>query len=370
MRALIQHLLMLGVALAACGARAERPNIVFLLTDDQQFDALSCMGNSEIQTPNLDRLAQRGVLFERCYATTAICQASRATVLTGMYEYKTGCNFLTGGVDSEVWKTRSYPVLLRNAGYRTGFAGKWGCGVQQKEGGVGFDVFRPLEGGQGFYRTEENPNMKDYADAYPHVTRALGAFGADFIKEYAADGTPFSLSISFKAPHGPHNDIDPKDQKLYTDVVFSKPASYGEAGAAKIAPQARLGRQYIWRNDWSEKNYQKNLTPYYQLISGADAAVGMIVQALEDAGVAENTVIIYTSDNGYFTGAHGLSGKVLPYDRGARVPLIIHDPRTPKSARGRRAAGVVGNIDMAPTMLALAGLPIPEMCGPRWGASP
>lgn len=353
----------LGMGLLATIVFAEnRPNIVFLLTDDQQFDSLGCMGNSEIITPNLDRLAERGVVFERCYATTAICQASRATALTGMYEYKTGCNFFTGGVDLDVWKTRSYPVLLRQAGYRTGFAGKWGCGVPPKLGGIGFDEFRPLDGGQGHYRTAKNPTMTDYAVRYPHITRALGAFGSDFIQDSVAQGQPFCLSISFKAPHDPRKDIDPEDQKLYAGQVFSKPPSYGEQGAAKIAPQARMGRQFLWRDDWSEQNYQENLKHYYQLISGVDSAVGMIVHALEEAGVADNTVIIYTGDNGYFTGAHGLGGKVLPYDRGARVPLIIADPRM--AEKGTRSHAVVGNIDYAPTMLDLAGLPVPvEMDG-------
>ncbi|MEM1063457.1 MAG: sulfatase-like hydrolase/transferase, partial [Planctomycetota bacterium] len=336
-----------------------QPNVVFLVSDDHQASALGCMGNAEIETPRLDGLAARGVLFDRCYATSAICMASRATVLTGMYEFKTGCNFLTGPFRADDWAD-SYAVRLREAGYRIGFAGKWGMPSKGFDQAEGFDAWGGFAGsGQGSYRTAKNPSLRPYAKESPHVTRALGAFGRDFIAAVEDDDRPFCLSLSFKAPHKPHDDIDRADAVRYAGTVFPEPPGYGPAGAALLPLQPKLGRHYLQRDEWAPDRYQSHLRAYYQLISGVDTAVGMVLDALERHGVADNTLVIYTSDNGYHCGAHGLQGKVLPYETGARIPLIVFDPRLPESARGRRSGAVVGNIDFAPTILAAAGLDPP-----------
>ena len=337
-----------------------RPNVVFLMADDHRAFSMGCAGNRQIETPNLDRLADRGVLFDRCYATSPLCMASRATVFTGMYEYKTGCNFATGKLSGANWNNLSYAVLLRQAGYRTAFAGKWGFPLDVPDYPKHFDKWGGFQGaGQGSYTTAKNPSLKPYAKKHPHVTRALGAFGQDFIRESAAAGKPFCLSLSFKAPHKPHNVIDPADQKRYRGVTLDRPASFGEKGLDRLPIQAKLGRQYYQRKEWDEAHYQAHLTQYYQLISGVDAAVGMVVEELARQGVADNTVIIYTSDNGYFCGAHGLQGKVLPYDDASRIPLIVVDPRAASAGKKLRSNAIVGNIDFAPTILSLAGLAVP-----------
>ncbi|GAA3615069.1 sulfatase [Flavivirga amylovorans] len=337
-----------------------RPNIIFLFTDDQNATVLGCMGNDIIKTPNIDKLADKGVLFERCYATSPLCMAARATVMTGMYEFKTGCNFQTGKLAKEDWDNLAYPAQLKKNGYRTAFTGKWGFGIDKNfDGTQYFDKWGRLEGGQGEYETIKNPLMVDYAEKYPHVTRALGAFGADFINESKDSGKPFCLSISFKAPHEPHDIIDPIDQKLYQDVVFPTPPTYGKKGLDLLPAQPKMSRQYMQRKKWSPDVFQDHTRAYYQLVSGVDAAVGMITEALEEAGVADNTIIIYSSDNGYHLGAHGLAGKVLPYETSSRIPLIIYDPRAPKAARGQKTTTITGNIDFAPTILDAAGLAIP-----------
>jgi len=349
----------------AAATPAERPNIVFLMADDHRAYALGCMGDPHIRTPNLDRLADQGVLFERCYATSPLCMAGRATVMTGMYEYKTGCNFQTGQLSADAWN-RSYPMLLKRAGYRIAFAGKWGFPLQVKDYAKAFDTWGGFEGaGQGFYQTGKNPAMRPYANDYPHVTRALGAFGRDVIRESVRAGKPFCLSLSFKAPHKPHNVIDPDDRNLYENVTLQKPPNWGPPYLAKLPTQAKLGRQYVQRDEWDADHYADHMRAYYQLISGVDAAVGMVLAELQRQGVADNTVVIYTSDNGYFCGAHGLQGKVLPYDDAALVPLIIHDPRAPSAGKRLRSEAVVGNIDFAPTMLRLAGLDAPEQMDGR-----
>jgi len=349
------------------GRAVKRPNIIFLLSDDQRYNAMGCMGNSAIKTPNMDKLAAEGMVFDNHYNTTAICMASRACIMTGMYEHKTGCNFSHGPVTAEAF-ARSYPVLLRQAGYRTGFAGKFGFAVTsesksslwKEEEGMPIDEFDWWAGwwGQGSYKTSENKYMRKYAEKYPHVSRALGAAGQDFIRTYAKQEKPFCLSISFKAPHGPVSP-DPEFNGMYDGAVFPREKNFGVEAAEHLPKQAKSGRQYLRLGKaWLEKS--DLLARYYQQIYGIDVAIGMIRDELQRQGAAENTVIIYTTDNGYFCGAHAMGGKVLPYEEGARAPLIIYDPRRASSGANRRSSALTGNIDMAPTILSLAGLPIPE----------
>jgi arylsulfatase A-like enzyme len=348
-------------------ARERRPNIVFLLTDDQSYLSLGCMGNAQVKTPQMDRLGAEGVIFDVHYDTTSICMASRASIVTGMYEYKTGCNFTRGSLERALWN-QSYLVLLRKAGYFTGFAGKFGFAVTDAPDKSNwnsddvmpvdsFDVWRGWAG-QGKYETGKNKSMRAYADEYPHVTRALGAASRDFIKAAVRQNRPFCLSVSFKAPHSP-NSPDPEFDEVYEHTQWDQPPNYDETGAAHLPHQAKSGRQYLTITGYRPSSYQKNMRKYHQLIYGVDQAVGMIRQALDEHGVADNTVIILTSDNGYNCGAHRLGGKVLPYEEGSRAPLIIYDPRIEASARGKRCRAVTGNIDMMPTIMDLVGLPIP-----------
>jgi arylsulfatase A-like enzyme len=340
----------------------KQPNIIYLMSDDQSAYTLGCYGNSDVQTPNIDRLAADGLAFDNHYVTTAICMASRASVMTGLYEYKHGCNFKHGEMLSNVWK-KSYPVLLREAGYITAFAGKLGFDLRDSPDGkkleLPADDFDRWGGGPGqtFYETAKNKSMAAYAKEYPHSTLSYGAFGRDFIRDAAQSGKPFCLSISFKAVHRPATP-DPKFDDLYAGKTFKKPANYGRENGEHFSKQSKQGRQYVRFEEWGyDDRYDEVMATYHQQVYGIDVAVGMIRDALEEQGVADNTVIIYTSDNGFFCGSHGLGSKVLPYEEATSVPLIIYDPRVPNPGKSRRCDALTGNIDFAPTILKLAGLP-------------
>lgn len=342
----------------------ERPNIIFLMSDDQTFYSLGCYGNSDVRSPNLDQLAADGMVFDNHYDTTAICMASRANVMTGMLEYKTGCNFTHGPLTREKWE-KTYPMLLRDSGYRTAFAGKFGFEVvsaaNAKNQRLPADDFDRWGGGPGqtSYETAKNKSMASYAKDYPHSTRSYGAFGRDFIKEAAAGDAPFCLSISFKAPHKPATP-DPKFDDVYAGRTFRKPDNYGREHGLHFSEQSRQGRQYERFHSWNYSDkYDEVMATYHQQIYGIDVAVGMIRQALKDAGVDDNTVVIYTSDNGFFCGSHGYGSKVLPYEESSRVPLVIYDPRHANSGRQLRTNALTGNVDFAPTILALASLTPP-----------
>ena len=336
-----------------------RPNIIYLMADDQNVGSVGCYGNTEVLTPNIDKLGQNGIIFERHYNTTAICMASRATVFTGMYEYKTGTNFDHGNMKPESWK-KSYPILLREAGYLTAFAGKFGIVVEGRglcENDFDFWGGSP---GQTNYKTTKNLSMAKYANKFPHSTLSYGAFGQDVIREAVKQNKPFCLSISFKAPHRPV-EPDPKFDDVYAGKTFTKPANFGREAGAHMSLQSKQGRQYERFHEWHyDTDYNGAMAKYYQLVYGIDVAVGMILDELESQGIAGNTVIIYTSDNGYICGAHGYASKVLPMEEASRAPLMILDPRSSNAGKKLRCSALTGNIDFAPTILELAGVPIPK----------
>ena len=335
----------------------DRPNIIFLMTDDQNVRSLGCYGAPGVETPNIDALAADGVAFDRHYDTTAICMACRATVMTGLLEYRHGVNFGTGTVGDgqmrkEDWE-QSYPMLLRKAGYRTAFAGKFGFTIEDtsKSGRYPEDDFDMWGGGPGqtSFITARNKSMVQYAKNYPHSTRSYGAFGSDFIKESAKKDQPFCLSISFKAPHRPVQP-DPLFDDIYAGALFPKPENFGREHGMHFPEQSRRGRQYQRFEEWHYNDaYDEVMAKYYQLIYAVDVAIGMIREAVETAGVKHKTLIIFTSDNGYLCGAHGYGSKVLPYEESSRVPLIIYDPRSEKKAG--RCNVATGNIDLAATIL-------------------
>ena len=353
--------LFLPVSMAYGGIK---PNLVFLLTDDQSTRSMGCYGNGEVKTPHLDALAAEGVVFDCHYVTTAICMASRASIMTGKFEFKHGCNFEHGALHSSHW-AEAYPILLKEAGYRTAMAGKIGFEVTTRPGKKGvlpagdFDLWGGGPG-QTSYQTARNTTMAGYAEKFPHSSRSYGAFGADFIKEAAKSETPFCLSISFKAPHKPATP-DPLDDEIYAGMRFAKPRNFGREYGLHFAPQSRYGRQHERFHSWNYSDkYDEVMATYYQQVYAVDVAVGMIRMSLRSHGVEKNTVVIFTSDNGFMCGAHGYGSKVLPYEESSRVPLIIYDPRHSNSGKKLRCNALTGNVDLMPTLLDLAGVAVPQ----------
>ncbi len=361
------------LGLQSCNSQTDKekkPNIIFFFTDDQAYDTQKDYGNPNTKTPNLDVLAQNGVVFKRNYNTTAICMASRANVMTGLYEYKTGCNFDHGPLKTKQWST-SYPILLKEAGYRVGFAGKFGFSVSDTDEGWGeegevakkdFDFWGGSPG-QTSYKTIENKSMAKYAQEYPHSSRSYGAATIDFINESVKSNEPFCMSVFFKAPHKPA-EPDPVFDTVYKNTVFRKLPNYGREAGKHLAEQSRMGRQYPRFVDWGydkDETYQEELRKYNQLIYGVDYSIGMVLEQLKKLNIDDNTIIIFSSDNGYFNGSHGLGSKVLPYEEGARTPLIIVDPRYTKIHKGSSTTSITGNVDITATILDFAGINIPSI---------
>lgn len=353
--------LILVAALAACiaplrsGAFAaeRRPNIVFLLTDDQRADTLGCMGNQIIQTPNIDKLAARGVTFDNAFVTTAICMTNRACIFTGQYAARHGViDFRTSFTAEQLAAT--YPALLKQAGYRIGFIGKWGVGDPPA------DLFHYNRGfpGQGRYFVE-------YEGKTRHLTGVVGDQAMEFLDGCKPD-EPFCLSISFKAPHVQDTSdvnaqafpFDPALSGLYEDVTIPVPklaaSQYYDRLPDFLKDSENRARWAV--RFWGPQRYQFSVKSYYRLISGVDAAVGRIIEKLRQKGFADNTIVIFTSDHGFYLGEYGYAGKWYAHEVSIRIPLIVFDPRLPESQRGTRRDQTALSIDMAPTMLALGGI--------------
>ncbi|MFT5143801.1 MAG: arylsulfatase A-like enzyme, partial [Thalassolituus oleivorans] len=336
---------------------AEPPNLLFIITDDQRFDMLGVV-NPVLQTPNMDRLATEGVRFERAYVTTPICAASRASLLTGLVERSHEYTFGTPPLAARLTDS-SYPTLLREGGYHTGFIGKFGVNTEPGATGTMFEAFAPLS---------PAPYLKVQEDG---TTRHLTDITADQSIEYlrsAADAGPFALTVSFNAPHADDGDerqfIWPEAMDaLYSDTpIPAPPLSEPEFFDAlpEFLRDASLNRiRWYWRFDTPEKATEMT-KGHFRMISGVDAAIGRILGELESLGIAEKTVVVLMGDNGYFLGERGYAGKWLPYDLSIRVPLIVFDPRAVPNSRGRTPSLPALNIDIAPTLLDLAGIQAPS----------
>lgn len=344
-------------SLSSCAQKDKssgRPNVIFLLTDDQRWDTMGCMGNSIIRTPNMDRLAEKGVLFESNFVTTSICAASRASIFAGQYTRRHRIiDFKTGFSPSAL--KRTYPLLMRRVGYRIGFIGKWGVGnnLPEKE----FDYFKGFPG-QGRYFHKENGKQV-------HLTSIMGRQAIEFLNG-CSENQPFCLSISFKAPHVQDNDprqflYDPAYEDLYKNVTIPVPKTahprYFEALPEYIR-NSEARRRWEIRFSTPEK-FQESVKGYYRLIYGIDVVLGRIMAALKELKFEDNTIIILTGDNGFYLGEHGLAGKWFMHEESIRTPLIVYDHRLPVSLRGKRRQEIVLNIDLAPTILDLVGLDIP-----------
>jgi alpha-L-rhamnosidase len=336
----------------------EKPNIIFILTDDQRWDALGYAGNKIIETPEMDKLAYEGTYFEKAFVTTPICAASRASILTGMHERTHGYTFQKGSLKKPYVKI-SYPQLLKQNGYYTGFYGKLDVTIDNAEKLFDESDFYDRNGKfpdkRGyFYKTIGNDTV--------HLTHYTGFQASEFI-ENAPKDKPFCLSLSFSAPHAHDTAPDQyfwqeKSDGRYKNIEMPQPLlkedKYFESLPKEVKDGYNRGRWY-WRFDTPEK-FQHSVRGYYRMISEIDDEIGKLRERLSKKGIANNTVIIFMGDNGYYLGERQLAGKWLMHDNSLRVPLIIFDPRTKNS---NQIKDMVLNIDVPKTILDIAGIEPP-----------
>lgn len=360
--------LLLPCALGAAGA--DRPNIVFIITDDQRADQLGLAGHPAARTPHIDRIGREGVWFKNFFTVTPLCSPSRASFLTGLYPHAHGIiNNDKLGLDVISHTLVTWPRQLREAGYETAFIGKWHMGLDDSRR-PGFDRWLSFKG-QGLY--------VDGVVNDDGLSRQLTGYMTDFLNEQAVAFVrkprtkPFALIVSHKAVHLPYLPAA-RHESLHADYEFKPgPPSPGDLAGKPtltrpvprvdttmlegIAPEPAEPRRGRGRDPASIARDQ------LRALASVDEGVGQLYAALEKTGALDRTIVVYTSDNGYLMGEHGvIDQKRWAYEPAIRVPLLMRYP--PAIAAGSVRGQLVLNIDLAPTLLDLAGVkPIVPMHG-------
>ena len=368
MRPLARTVLAATLAVLACTLHSADarpavapPNILFIITDDQSYDALSVVQQEQgakgrfpwLQTPNLDRLAAEGVRFRHAFVVNSLCSPSRAVNLTGRYNHLNGIasNFRPFPLDSV-----THATLLRASGYTTAYVGKWHMGAQPER--PGFDYHATY---LGHGRYENAPFLVDGKDTPTQgwVDDVATDYAIEFIKKQKASPRPWSLILGFKTPHQPW-EPPARTKDLYAGA------------AARTVPNLNTPPPYLRARGPNRSGQPVPPTAptnlnYFRCVKAMDDCVGRLLAALDQSGATENTLVIFTSDNGCYLGAHATGDKRSAYDESLRVPLIVRYPALRGAARGRLVDEMVLNLDLAQTLLDFAGVPAPKaMQGQSW----
>ena len=360
---LLSSFLLLPAAL--CGqenTHKAKPNIVFFFTDDQTVSTVGCYGNPIVKTPNIDRLARQGTRFQQAFVSHPICWASRASILSGLSarSYRTPGNEEVARLDAV---ETLYTDLLHQANYRTGHFGKWHA--KTPKGWKNSDHFDEFE------FINRNPFYKKMPDGtLRHETELVVDRGIEFIKSQPKD-KPFALNLWFNACHAEDGDRRPgighfawprAVDGMYEDTYIGPPRLNDPKIFEELPDflQTSITRErYFWR--WNtQKKYETNMRAYYRMVSGIDGAIGRFLKALEEAGLAENTIVVYSADNGYHMANRGLAGKWSHFEESIQVPLIIADPRVVPEKRGVVSDAMALNLDLPATFLDWAGVEVPK----------
>ena len=389
---------------------SKQPNIIFLLTDDQRYDTMGFMGSKQVYTPNLDELAKDGVKFSNAFHVAPICMPSRASIQLGKYigQHHCGFDLPTNYTITKDEYQESYPVLLRKNGYYTGFIGKFGFSVTDekihntqrilhpncpkddpyyqtinpvdaREDSVPIEEYDFWDGflQQGNYRPNKETglfNGKENKYNAEHLTDLNTLQAGEFLENAKTSGKPFVLSVSYKAPHRPF-DAQKKWADYYKDMIIERMPNdapeYFEKLPEVVRTRSRNASEYWglenYRESWGNRvpwkedvHFQNDFRNYYALISGVDESVGKIREKLKELDLEKDTIIIFTSDNGFFCGSKQIGGKELLYEESIKAPMIVFDPRMESDKQDRWIDGLISHVDICPTILEYAGVPKTE----------
>ena len=347
----------------------ERPNLVFIMSDDHAAHAISAYGSRINVTPNLDRIADGGIRLDAAFCTNSICAPSRAAILTGTYNHVNGVTTLDTHLDDSLW---TFPQELRDHGWQTALFGKWHLGHGDSHDPAGFDHWRVLPG-QGHYR---NPVFLDSVDGViergGYVTDLITDDCLDWIDRRDPD-RPFALFCQHKAPHRTW-EPDAKHFTMYDDVEIPFPDTFRDdlSGRADVVQAVKMrmldldpiidlkatvpdGLTLDEEIDW---RYQRYIKDYLRVVASMDDNIGRLLDHLDEHDLTENTIVVYTSDQGFFLGDHGWFDKRLMYEESLSMPLLVRYP--PAIEPGTTSDDIVVNVDIGPTMLDLCGLDTPD----------
>jgi len=352
---------------AILGAQTNRPNVIFIMTDDQRWDAMSCAGNKILKTPNMDRLASGGLRFDHAFATNPLCSPSRGTILTGLHTHAHGVT--TNGGQSHHFKPGvvTYPSLLQRAGYYSAMVGKWH--IATLPAGLGFDHWCILPG-QGAYHDPVMIANGGRAQFRGYCDDVIADQALETLKSRPKN-RPFSLICNFKAPH---RDWRPpaRLEKIYEDIVIPEPETFNTGLEDRPAGIRNTDLQIADMPDFRQRgvpaalpkslrkplNFQVFMKNYYRVLLGVDENLGRILDYLDQERLAENTLIVYTGDNGFFLGEYGMFDKRLMYEPSIRIPMLVRYPNGVKAGQVDSTNMVINN-DVAHTFLDYCGIERP-----------
>ncbi|WP_233793377.1 sulfatase-like hydrolase/transferase [Dyadobacter sp. CY343] len=349
-------LIMQDQAIAQAAKTASKhPNVVFIIADSHRGEALGINGHPFVQTPHLDQLAKGGIRFTNAYVTTAICAVSRASILSGQHRARHKINDFATGFSDEAMRN-TYPMVLKKAGYKTAQIGFLGVGkTPPTQYFDHWDAQIPWMTKEGLHQTDN-----------------IAQKALEYLDKQKSD-QPFCLALSFTAAHevdGQNGNpatymVQERYKGLYKDLKMPVPATAAPEYWNSF-PDFFRTNQNIGRGRWiglfsTPELFQENVKNYYRLVTGVDEAVGKVVEKLRALGMDQNTIVVYTSDHGFSLGEHGMMGKWYGFEKGIHVPLIINDLRPYSELRNVKAEQLVLNIDIAPTILNMAGVPVPDV---------
>ncbi|MBL7133709.1 MAG: sulfatase [Phycisphaerae bacterium] len=358
----------LGAAALATGCRsagpqqgkpAKRPNVVFILTDDQRWDLMSCAGHKFLKTPNLDRVAAEGAQFLNMFVTTSLCSPSRASFLSGLYAHTHG---VVNNFTDYPSRMTSFPMRLQQEGYETAYIGKWHMGEKDDRARPGFDYWISHKGQGKYFDNVFNVNGKREVKKGYYTTRVTD-MAAEWLKR--PHGKPFLLIIGHKAPHTPFTP-EPKYADIYDDVQIGYPKSAFALEGKPDWVRQRIdtwhgiyGPIYGFREKFPDtrpsgvKEFARFVRSYTATIRSIDDSVGRVYEALKETGRLDNTLLIFAGDNGMFLGEHGMTDKRTMHEESIRVPLLARFPKLIKP--GTKIEQMALNIDLAPSVLEICG---------------
>ncbi len=340
-----------AAASISCGParRDKRPNVVFILTDDQRWDCMSCAGHPFLKTPNMDRIAAEGARFTNAFGTTSLCSPARASYLSGLYAHTHG---VMNNFTDYPANLPSYPRNLKAAGYDTAYIGKWHMGEQSDDQRPGFDYWASHKGQGTYFDTTFNINGKrDLFKGY--YTHRVTELAVDWLKQ--PHQHPFLLILGHKAPHGIWIP-EPKYEHAFDNVPIQRPATADDTGNGK--PVWVKERVPTWHGIdgplYGTKDFSKFVRTYMETILSVDDSVGQIYETLRASGELDNTLLLFATDNGFLMGEHGAIDKRAMYEESIRVPLLARYPALIRQPA--LISQMVLNIDVAPSILEICGV--------------
>jgi arylsulfatase A-like enzyme len=368
----------LASSAANCAAAepSRRPNVVFILTDDQRFDTIGPSGKSVLKTPHIDRLATEGLYFRNAFCTTSLCSPSRASILSGLYAHSHGVadNFTEFPADLP-----SFPQQLQTAGYQTAYIGKYHMGEENDEKRPGFDYFVTHKGQGKYWDSEFNFNGQRREVVKGYYTTVVTDMAEKWLRSAAAGDQPFLLMLGHKAPHSFYYP-EPKYEHVFDEVPIEyprtaflledKPAWFKkrlDTWHGIYGPLFDYRKKFPDRSPEAVKDFAAMQRAYWGTILSVDDSVGRLYALLTELGELDNTLIIFTADNGILAGEHGMVDKRTMHEPSIRVPLVVRYPGLVPPSAPRVIEQQVLTLDFAPTILDICGAPpLAKTHGASW----